>query len=88
MFSVRIDKEGDEGAYLFKVAPMPYGPELLALDSTLGLIAFVEAPDPGAAAARAWEKGQLELASLTGLPPSPPEKLLEALGDKKPEGST
>ena len=85
MFSVRIDKNGDEGGYLFKVLPMPYGPELVALDSTPGLIVFVEAPDPGAAAARAWEKGQCELASLTGLPPSPPEKLLEHVGDKKAE---
>lgn len=92
MFSVRIDKverdSEDDTLYHFQVSTMPWCPELIALDSTPGVIAFVEAPDPGAAAARAWEKGQRELASLRGLPPSSPEKLLELLGDKKPEGST
>jgi hypothetical protein len=86
MFAVRIDKDGAK--YTFKVEPMEWCFELIALDSTPGVIAFVEAPDPGAAAARAWEKGQRELASLGGLPPSSPEKLLELLGDKKPEGNT
>jgi hypothetical protein len=86
MFSVRIDKDGDK--YTFQVEPMPFGPELIALDSTPGVIAFVEAPDPGSACRRAWEKGQRELASLGGLSPSPPEKLLELLGDKKLDGGS
>jgi hypothetical protein len=83
MFSVRIDKVGD--GYVFKVEPMPLGAELVALDSTPGVIAFVEAASPGAACQRAWEKGQRELASLSGLPAQPASKLLELLGDKKPE---
>lgn len=83
MFAVRIDKNGE--SYTFKVEPMAYGPELVALDSAPGVIAFVEAPDPGAAALRAWEKGYRELASLNGLPASSPEELLQLLGDKKPE---
>lgn len=88
MFSVRIDR-GQEGKYTFVVEPMPYSKhELIALDATPGVIAFVHAPDPGSACARAWEKGERELASLGGLPPSPPEKLLELLGDKKPEGGS
>lgn len=81
MFAVRIDKKGPR--YLFSVEPMNRCPELIMLDSTPGIIAFVEAPDPGSACRRAWEKGQRELASLGGLPPSTPEKLLELLGDKK-----
>ena len=83
MFSVRIDKT--EAGYKFKVEPMPWCLELIALDSTPGVIAFVEAPNPGAACQRAWEKGQRELASLGGLPPSTPEQLLELLGDKNDE---
>lgn len=83
MFSVRIDKTDD--GHAFKVEPMPWGLELVALDSTPGVIAFVEAANPGAACQRAWEKGQRELASLGGLPANPPSKLLELLGDKKPE---
>ena len=80
MFAVRIDKKDE--MFLFQVTPMEMGPELIALDSTPGVIAFVEAPNPGAACQRAWEKGQRELASLGGLPPSSPKKLPELLGDK------
>lgn len=86
MYSVRIDKDGEK--YIFTVESMPFSKnELVALDSTPGVIAFVHAPNPGAGAQRAWEKGQRELASLGGLPPSSPEKLLELLGDKEGGGS-
>lgn len=86
MFSVRIDKAGD--GYVFKVEPMPLGAELVALDSTPGVIAFVEAASPGAACQRAWEKGQRELnLNLLGVRPAEPSsKLPELLGDKKGEG--
>lgn len=84
MWALRIDRVASTGKYIFSVGPVKYTEhELIALDSAPGVIAFVHAPDPGAACARAWEKGQRELASLGGLPPSPPEKLLELLGDKK-----
>jgi hypothetical protein len=52
MFSVRIDKDRD--AYVFRVEPSFRGFEMVALDATPGVIAFVEADDPGQAAARAW----------------------------------
>ncbi len=81
MFAVRIDKTAE--GYAFKVEPMEPCAELIALDSAPGVIAFVEAPDPGTACKLAWERGQRELASLGGLPPSPVGKLLELLGDKK-----
>lgn len=81
MFAVRIDKVGE--GYVFKAEAMDLCAELIALDSAPGVIAFVEAPDPGTACKLAWERGQRELASLGGLPPSPPGKLLELLGDKK-----
>lgn len=81
MFAVRIDKTTE--GYAFKVEPTQPCLELVALDSAPGVIAFVEAPDPGTACRLAWERGQRELASLGGLPPSSPEKLLELLGDKK-----
>jgi hypothetical protein len=69
MFSVRIDKNDEaEGGYIFKVAPMENGPELIALDSTPGIIAFVEAANPGEAAQRAWDKGFRELFAARRLP--------------------
>ena len=80
MFAVRIDRTAE--GYAFKVESMDWCQELIALDSAPGVIAFVEAPNPGAAAARAWEKGERELASLGGLPPSSPEQQLKTLGDK------
>lgn len=86
MFAVRIDRT--DAGYTFKTESIPHGIEMIALDSTPGVIAFVEAPNPGAACALAWERGQRELASLGGLSPSPPEKLLELLGDKKPDGGS
>lgn len=83
MFSVRIDKTPE--GYNFKVASMPHGFEMIALDSTPGVIAFVEAPDPGAACTRTWEKGQQELAAMDGPAPEPGEHIFKLLGDKKTE---
>ena len=80
MYSVRIDRAGEK--YTFQVEAMPWCPELVALDSAPGIIAFVEAPSPGAAAWRAWEKALKDLAHLDKQEPQPPEKLLELLGDK------
>ncbi len=58
MWAVRVDKGEQKGSYIFKVEPMPYAKEeLIALDATPGLIGMVHAADPGAAAARTWEKG-------------------------------
>lgn len=57
-WAVRVDKGEQKGSYIFKVEPMPYTKEeLIALDATPGLIGMVHATDPGAAAARTWEKG-------------------------------
>lgn len=67
MFSVRIEKKGE--GYAFSVEQMPYSKdELVALDSSPAVIAFVHAPSPGAAAQRAWEKGQRELEELANVP--------------------
>ena len=52
MFSVRIDKDGD--GYMFKVQPIEPGLEMVALDSTPGIIAMVQAATPGIACQRAW----------------------------------
>ena len=52
MYSVRIDKDGD--GYVFKVQPIERGIEMIALDSTPGVIAFIEAEDPGRACQSAW----------------------------------
>ena len=55
MYQVRIDKDGD--GYVFKVQPAEGGLEFVALDSAPGIMAFVEAESPGAAAERAWDRG-------------------------------
>jgi len=55
MYSVRIDKDRD--GYVFRVQPTEGVFEMVALDSTPAIIAFVHANDPGDAAQRAWEKG-------------------------------
>ncbi len=53
MYSVRIDKDGD--GYVFKVQPAPDALfEMVALDSTPGIIAIVNAADPSHACLRAW----------------------------------
>lgn len=80
MYSVRIDREDEK--YIFQVEPMDWCAELVAMDSAPGIIAFVEAPDPGAAAARAWEKALKDLAHLDRQEAQPAKKLLELLGDK------
>lgn len=80
MYAVRIDRAGEK--YIFQIELIPWCHELMALDSTPGIIALVEAPNPGAAAARAWEKALKDLAHLDKQPAQPPEKLLELLGDK------
>lgn len=70
MYAVRIDYTPDEHEprYVFAVKGPTAGVlELVALDSTPGVIAFVRAPNPGAAAARAWEIGKAELEALTAL---------------------
>jgi hypothetical protein len=54
MYAVRIDMDGD--GYVFKVQPSEDGIEMVALDSTPGIIALVQARNPGEAAARAWDK--------------------------------
>lgn len=55
MFAVRIDKDGD--GYLFKVHPAEGSIEMVALDSTPGIIAFVEAEHAGDAASKAFDRG-------------------------------
>ena len=56
MYAVRIDKDNE--GYVFKVQPaLDDSAEMIAMDSTPGIIAIVHAVDPGAAAARAWELG-------------------------------
>lgn len=68
MFAVRIDKEGD--AYVFRVEPHTGAHEMVGIDSTPGVIAFVIASDVGGAAQRAWSKGEAEglaLARLGGM---------------------
>lgn len=75
MFSVRIDKEGD--GYVFKIEPMPHGLEMIAFDSKPGVIAFIEAEDPGAAAKKAWDRAVDHfMARYRGLPtPNEQEQL-------------
>jgi len=53
MYSVRIDKDGE--GYVFKVQPIDPGLEMVSLDSAPGIIAMVQARNPGEASARAWE---------------------------------
>lgn len=68
MFSVRIDRDGE--AYVFRVEPHTGSLEMIAIDSTPGIIAFVLADNPGAAAKSAWTKGEIEgqaLAKLGGM---------------------
>ncbi len=55
MYSVRIDKDRD--GYVFRVQPTEGVFEMVALDSTPAIIAFVHADDPGGAAQRAWDRG-------------------------------
>ncbi len=52
MYSVRIDKDGE--GYVFKVQPMDGVFEMVALDSTPGVIAMVHGSNPGHACQRAW----------------------------------
>lgn len=56
MFSVRIDKDGD--GYVFKVQPCQAALEMVALDSTPGVIAMVHANTPAHACERAWYMAQ------------------------------
>lgn len=67
MFSVRIKRDGE--AFAFEVAPHSpsNGVEAVAIDSTPLIIAFVNAYDPGHAAARAWVKGEEEARALAKL---------------------
>lgn len=70
MYTVRIDYEPDEHEpkYVFAVSgPTNCIHEMVALDSTPGVIAFVRAPNPGAAALRAWEAGKAETEALRAL---------------------
>lgn len=70
MYAVRIDYEPDEHEpkYVFAVrGPTHLVYEMVALDSTPGVIAFVRAQNPGAAALRAWEAGKAEIEALRAL---------------------
>lgn len=80
MFSVRIDLDGD--GYAFHVEPFESAneqEELIAIDSTPGIIALVRANSPGEACERAWKKGEEEAESLHDLDPlgffNPPVKI-------------
>lgn len=68
MYAVRIDKGDKPGSYVFNVEPMDWMPdELIAMDSTPGIIAMVHAADPASAAKRAWEKALDDLPQVAGL---------------------
>ncbi len=79
MWAVRVDKGTSPGSYVFKVEPIPYAKdEIIALDAAPGLIGLVHAPDPGAAAARTWEKG----CGLHTAEGAAPRQAPPGLGDK------